>query len=154
MKFNEWTKGLIYKNVSLILFLQRGPPFVVSLRGRSRDIYFQRGHLSDPIPSSESQGVPTLVPSCKPYRQRRPNASDRQGVPSSTFDSLSLSKSDRVLITWSPSGYTPVGQDCSDAQPSPCLLITTWQLVKAHGVTRERTEKSMSYVILHYIVTY
>ena len=41
-----------------------------------------------------------------------------------------------VLISWSSSGYTPVGPDCHDALSSPCLLITTWQLVKAHGVTR------------------
>ena len=48
-----------------------------------------------------------------------------------------LSKSYRVvLITWSPSGYTPVGPGCHDALLSPCLLITTWQLVKAHGVIR------------------
>ena len=48
----------------------------------------------------------------------------------------SLSKSDSLLIPWSPSGYTPVGPGCPDTLSSPCLLITMWQLVKAHGVTR------------------
>ena len=48
------------------------------------------------------------------------------------------SKSDCVVITWSPSGYTPVGPDCHDELSSPCLLITTWRLVKAHRVTRNK----------------
>ena len=47
-----------------------------------------------------------------------------------------LSKSDRVVIMWSPSGYAHVRPVCHDALPSLCLLIRTWQLVKAHGVTR------------------
>ena len=46
-----------------------------------------------------------------------------------------LSKSAHVvLITWSPSGYIPVGPNFPDALP--CILITTWQLVKAHGVIK------------------
>ena len=49
---------------------------------------------------------------------------------------INLSKSARVvLITWSPSGYTPVGPDCPDVLPSLCLQITG-QLVRTHGVTR------------------
>ena len=36
-----------------------------------------------------------------------------------------LSKSDHVITTWSPSGYTPVGPKCPDVLSSPCLLITT-----------------------------
>ena len=56
---------------------------------------------------------------------------------SPTLDSDSQnSKSDCMVITWSHSGYTPVGPDCHDALSSSCLLITTWQPVKAHGVTR------------------
>ena len=48
-----------------------------------------------------------------------------------------LSKSDRVVfIKWSPSGYTPVISDCLDRLSSLCLLITGWQLVKAHRVAR------------------
>ena len=44
---------------------------------------------------------------------------------------LRYSKSDHVvLITWSPSGYTPV------VLSYRCLLIRAWQLVKAYGVTR------------------
>ena len=116
------------KYISHFIF-ERGPQFVVSLRERERDgeTYTQRG---DFFLCHIFFREPTLAPSCKPYRQRRPRRL------CSTPDSLPLSKSDRGVITWSPSGYTPVGPDCSDALPSPCLLITTWQLVKAHGVTR------------------
>ena len=94
-----------------------------------------RGETSSyPISSSRSQGVPTLAPPCKPYRQRRFCSALCPWL-DSWFSALS--KSARVvLITWSPSGYTPVGPDCPDALLSPWLLITTWQLVKAHGVTR------------------
>ena len=50
-----------------------------------------------------------------------------------------LSKSDRgVVITWSPSGYTPVRPDYPEALSSPYLLITMWHLVKVHGVTRNK----------------
>ena len=40
---------------------------------------------------------------------------------------LCLSKSDYVVISWSPSGYIPVVPDCHDVLSSPCLLITAWQ---------------------------
>ena len=91
------------------------------------------GTSSRPISSSWSQGVPTLASPCKPYRQRRPNTSL-----DSRFwlaDSLKISPHGSH-ITWSPSGYTPAWPACPDALPPPSLLITTWQLVKAHGVTR------------------
>ena len=56
------------------------------------------GTSSCPISSSCSQGVQTLVPSCKPYRQRRPKASDQLRITGSTLDS-----------------------DCTD-----CLNLTAW----------------------------
>ena len=96
-----------------------------------RDIYSKRGLL--PISSSRSQGVPTLAPSCKLVR----DASARLRVPCSTAILCTLSKTDRVvLITWFPSGYTPVRPECPDVPSSSCLLIKMWQLTKAHGVTR------------------
>ena len=73
---------------------------------------------------------------CTPYKLVR-DASDWLHVPSSTAILCTLSKSNRVvLITWSPSGYTPVVPECPDVLSYPCLLIAAWQLVKAHGVTR------------------
>ena len=77
--------------------------------------------------------MPTLAPPCKLVRQ----APDRLRVPRSTVILWTLSKSDReVLITWSPSGYTPVRPECPDAPSSSCLQIKMWQLTRAHGVTR------------------
>ena len=90
------------------------------------------------IPFSGSQGVPTLASPCKPRRLWS------AACPSLDSDSLPLSKSDRVVITWSPSSYTPVGPDCYDALSSPGLLITTWQLVKAHVVTWNKPVKNFS----------
>ena len=50
-----------------------------------------------------------------------------------------LSKSHHVvLITWSPSSYTPVRPKWPDAPSSSCLLIKMWKLTKAHGVTRNK----------------
>ena len=106
--------------------------FLWCVRGRWKDIYSGRGLLL-PISSSRSQGVPTLAPTCKLVR----DASDWLRVPRLTAIFCTLPKSDRmVLIRWSPSGYTPIRSECPDALSSSCLLITRWQLVIAHGVTR------------------
>ena len=47
----------------------------------------REGTSSCRISSSWSQRRLTLAPPCKPYRQRRPNASDRLHIPGSTLDS-------------------------------------------------------------------
>ena len=132
----QWiVETLLYKNISLILF-SKGPQFVVGLRDRWRDIYSERGLLV-PYLLPGARGCERLYPHASSVVREVRDASDRLRVPGSTPDSLPLFKSDRVvLITWSPSGYTPVGSDCHDALSSPCLLITTWKLVKAHGVTK------------------
>ena len=86
----------------------------------------ERGLLLS-ISSSGSQGVPKIVRA----------ASNRLRVPRSTVILCTLPKTDRVfLITWSPSGYTPVRPECPDAPSSSCLLIKIWQLTKALRVTR------------------
>ena len=41
-----------------------------------------------------------------------------------------------IFITWPSSGYTPVGPEYPHMLSYPCLLITTWQLVKVYWVTR------------------
>ena len=67
-------------------------------------------------------------------RQRRPG---RLRVPRSTTVHCTLSKPDRVvLITWSPSGYTPARPECPNAPSFSCLLIKMWQLTKAYRVSR------------------
>ena len=96
-----------------------------------RETYTQRGLL--PISSFRSQGVPTLAPPCKLVR----DASGQLRFPRSTAILCTLSKSHRVvLITWSPSGYTPVEPEC----PDRAVLFTNQNVTacQAHGVTRSK----------------
>ena len=109
--------------------LRKGSTVCSCLRDRWGDIYSERGLLL-PISSSGSQGCQHL----HPLESR--DTSDRLPVPLSTPILCTLSKSERVVLTWSPSDYTPDRPECPDAQSSSCLLIKIWQLAKAHGVTR------------------
>ena len=119
MKFNERTKHITY------FILEKSPPFVVSWE-IDGETYTQREVPMLALPWKLVRDDLTLWSAACPWFDS---------------DSLLLSKSDRVvIITWSPSGYTPVVSDCPDVLSYPCLLITAWQLVKALGVTRERTE--------------
>ena len=90
--------------------------FLWCVRDGWRDIYSERGLLLS-ISSFRSQGVPTLAPPRKLVR----DASGQLRVPRLTAILCTLSKSDRmVLITWPPSGYTPVVTDCPD-----CAVLFT-----------------------------
>ena len=141
----QWTNTLLYKNISLILFLEKGSLFVIIWEIDGAIIYSERGLLL-PISSSRSQWVPMLAPLCKLVR----DASHRLRVPRSTAILCTRSKSDRaVLITWSPSSYTPVRPECPDAPSSSCLLIKMWQLPKAHGVTRNEPKIHVICYITH-----
>ena len=129
-QFSERIYKILYKDTSLILF-SKGPTVVVvwEIDGET----YLRERNSSHIFFREPGGVPTLTPSCKLVR----DASDRLRVPRSTAILCTLSKTDRmVLITWSPSGYTPARPECPDAPSSSCLQIKMWQLTKAHGITR------------------
>ena len=105
----------------------------------------REGTSSCPISSSGIQGVPTLSPPCKPYHQRSLWPAAYPWL-DSRFSALCL-KSDHVVITWSPPGYTPVEPDRPDALSFLCLLITMWQLVKAHWVTRNEPKIHVVYRI-------
>ena len=125
--FNKRTNTLLYKNIFLTLYSRKGWCFcgVWEMGGET---YTQREDFF-PYLHPGARGVN----SCKFVRD------DLCSVAclSHDCDSLPLSKSDRVfLITWSPSGYTPVQPECTDAPWSSYLLIKKWQLIKAHGVTR------------------
>ena len=141
MIFNEQNEIHFFIKTYLSHFiLERGTQFVVSLRVRWRDI-FREGSSSCPISSSWSQKVPTLAPPCKPYHQRWPNASDQLCIPGLTRFWLDwLSKSDCVVLI--SRSRLPVTHLLNQPTPThchrPCLLITTWQLVKAYGVTRNK----------------
>ena len=137
----QWAKrnAFFIKSLSLSLSLSHfildgGTQFIV--REMERHI-LREGTSSCPISSSWSQGVPTLASPCEQYCQRRLTL--LIGCVSlarlSILTGLSVKISPRDFhITWSPSGYTPLRPAYPDALSSPCLLITTWQLVKAHGV--------------------
>ena len=121
---------LLYKNISLILFSKKAH------WDRWRNIYSEEGLLLVPYLLPGAWGANTCTPL---YRIVRDDLTPLIGCISLAQLPIlcTLSKYDRVvLINWSPSGYTPGGPDCLDALSFPCLLITTWQLVKTDGVTR------------------
>ena len=123
--------------IFLPTLLSKGLMFLWCVRDGWRDIYLERGLLL-PITSSRSQGVQTLAPPCKLVR----DASGRQRVPRSSAILWTLSKSDHVvLISWSPSGYTPVRPEC----PDRTVLfsnhnVTACQSTRGH---QERTENPL-----------
>ena len=139
----QWTNEThIYKIYISHFILERGTQFVVGLRDIWSDI-LREVTSSCPISSSWSQLVLKLAPPCKPYRQRRPNVSDRLRIPGSPLSRLCLN-----LTAWLSCGLLPVTHlldltALTRCHP-PVLLNTTWQLVKAHRVTRS---EPMSYVI-------
>ena len=127
----QWThETLLYKYTSLILFSKGGPQFVVSWE-MDGETYTRREDFFFPYLLPGSRGYQCL----HPLASSSETTSDRLRVPRSTMILCTLTKSDPVvLITWSPSGYTPVVPDYPDVLSYPCLLITAIQLVKAHGV--------------------
>ena len=105
---NERTHFFIKICISHTLF-SKGLMFLWCVRDGWRHIYSERGLL--PIFSARSQGVSTLAHPCKLVR----DASGQLRVPRSTAILCTLSKShSAVLITWSPSGSTPVRPECPD----------------------------------------
>ena len=121
---------LLYKNISLTLYPRKGWCFC-GVWEMGRETYTQR----------EDFFFPYLLSGARRCQRLHPFVSrDTSGwlcILRSTAILSTLSKSDcMVLITWSPSGYTPVVLDCLIVLSYPCLLITAWQLVKTHGVTR------------------
>ena len=124
--YNERTKHFFIK--MYLSFYSRKEPTGCCLRDRWKNIYSERGLFLAPYLLLGARGCQRLHP-CASHIVR--DVSDRLRVPGSTLDSLH-----RWVITWSPSGYTPVGPGCPDTLSPPCLLITTWQLVKAHRKER------------------
>ena len=127
---DEWNTLFVIKICISHFILEKGPQFVVSWE-IDGETYTQR----------EDFFFPYLLPGARGCQLLRPLASwdtsDRLCVPHSTAILCTLSKSDHVvLIMWSSSSYTPVVTNCPDVLSYPCLLITAWQLVKAHWVTR------------------
>ena len=101
MRFNERTKHFFIKKYISHFILERGPQFVVSWE-IDGETYTQIGVFFFPISSSESQWVPTLVPPCKPCRQRRLCLAACPSL-DSWFSALCLN-----LTAWLPRGLLPV----------------------------------------------
>ena len=118
------------KNISHTFILERVEFSVVCERWVERHILRERTSSSH-IFFREPGGANACA-----HLQARQRQPDRLRVPRSTAI-FCLSKPARVvLITRSPSGYTPIRSECPDAPSSSCLLIKMWQLTKAQGVTR------------------
>ena len=103
IKDNERTKRtkrntLLYRKLSLSFYFRKGHTVSCNSKSRMERHILKERTSSCPISSSWSQWVPTLAPPCKPYRQKRPNASDQLRIPGPTF-----------------------GSDWTD-----CLNLTTW----------------------------
>ena len=127
---------LLYKNISLILFLKEAYCLLLvwEIDGEA---YTRRGDFFLPHIFFQGQGGANACTSLQALSSERSETLLIGCVSLARLPILcTLCKSDRMVITWSPSGYTPVGPACHDALSTPCFLITTWQLVKAHGVTR------------------
>ena len=124
IKDNERTKHFHF-------ILKRGPLFVISWE-IDGGTYTQREDV-----------LLYLLPGVRGCQRLHPlasrNTTDRLRVPRSTAILCTLSKSDCVvLITWSPSGYSPVVPDCLDrAALFTNHNVTGGQSTRGH---KERTE--------------
>ena len=133
---------LLYKKkyISDTLF-SKGLMFLWCVRDGWRGIYLERGLLL-PHLLLGSLGVPTLAS----LASSSEDASARLRCPSLDCDSYHCLN----LTAWlSSRGLLPVIHlfDLSALIVLSCLLITTWQLVKAHGVTRNEPKiHGISYI--------
>ena len=146
----QWTNETLF-NIKYIshFILERSPQFVVNWK-IDGETYTQREVFFPYLLSKARWWFQRLHPLANRVVREVKDASARLCVPRLTLDILPLSKSDRMVITWSPSGYTPVGLEYPDALSSPCLLITTWQLVKAQEVTRNEPKIHVICYITHW----
>ena len=131
MNFNERTNRLLYKKyISLTLYSRNGGCFCGEWE-MGGETYTKREREDFPFAY--------LLPGARGCQHLHPLASwdtsDRLHVPRATAILCTQSKSDRVvLITWSPSGYTPVLLECPDRA---VIFLFTKQNVTACQSTRE-----------------
>ena len=126
--FNEQTNTLLYKNISLTLYSRKGWCFcgVCEMGGET---YTQR----------EDYFFLYLLPGARVCQRLHPLANSSETpligcVSQARLRFSAQSKSDRVvLITWSPSGYTPVVPNCPDRA---VIFLFTNQNVAACQSTR------------------
>ena len=151
----QWTseKHFFIKIYLSHFILERGTQFVLSLRDRWRDIYSERGLLLAPYLLPGVRGCQGLYPFTSCIVSDVRDASDRLRIPGTTTDS---DWTDCLNLTaWL--SYHVVSfrlHTCSTGLPQrtaiPLSLITTWQLVKRHGVTRNEPKIHVNnYYITH-----
>ena len=131
--FNKRTNSLLYNIYLSHFILEMVDVSVVCKRWVERHILRERTSSSN-IFFQEPGGANACTPLQARQRRLWSTAS-----PPLDCDSLPLSKSDRVvLITWSPSGYTPVVLECPDrAVLFTNHNVTACQSTRGHS---ERTE--------------
>ena len=131
-----------WTNETLFFIKKYIPHFILCLllvlRDRWRDIYSERWLLLISYLLPGARGCQPLHPFASRVVREVRDAFDRLHVPGSTLDYLNS------VSIW-PRGYHVVSfrlhtcwtwPDCPVALSPHCLQITTWQLVKAHGITR------------------
>ena len=141
---------LVYKKYISHFILEKGPQLVDS-REIDGETYTQR----------EDFFFPYLLPGARGYQRLHLLASSSETPLTDCvsharlrFSALCLKSDNVVLITLFPSGYSPVVPDCPEVLSYPCLLITAWQLIKAHGVTRNEPKiHNMLYNIIKIVQT-
>ena len=128
--FKKRTKPFFFIKIYPSFYFWKVPIVWCLLGDRWRDIYSERGLLS--ISPSGSQWMPTLAPLCKLVRDE---LIGWVSIARLRFSALCIN-----LTAWfSSHGLLQVTHLLYPGSPIvlTCLLITTWQLVKAHGVTRD-----------------
>ena len=154
IKDNEWTKTLLYKKKYISHFiLAKGAHRLLLVWEIDGETYTHRGDSVLSHIFFRDQGGANACTPVQPVFSETTERLWSAACPSLGSDSLPPSKFYRVVITWSPSGYTPFGPDCHDALSSLCLLITTWQLVIAYRVTRNQPKIHVICYITHVCVS-
>ena len=129
---------LLYKNIPLSLYSRRGYTVCSKFEREMERHILREGEFFLPHIFLLEPGWANACTPCKPYRQRRPNASHRLRIPGSTLDS-NWTDCLKLTVRFSYHMVSFRLHTCLTGQPRltsiPLFKITTWQLVKAHGVT-------------------
>ena len=141
---NGWNTFL-YKNISLIFFSKRADSLLLVWEIDGETYTQRRDFFLSHIFFREPGGANVCNPLVSHVIREVRDASDQLRVPGLTPNSLFCLN----MTTWLSRGLLPVGPVCSDALSSPCLQITTWQLDKAHGITRNELKIHVICYITH-----
>ena len=146
---------LLHKNISLSFYSRKGHTVCCKFE-RWRDIYIEKGLLLAPYLLPRARRCKRWHPLASHIVRDDTKASDRLRIPGSTLDShwsLNLTARFSYHVVSFRLHICLIDLPCRTA--IPCLLITTWQLVKTHGVTKNEPKIHNDHYIKHiYIHTY